>query len=1796
MRRLLTATLSLSTLLGCSAEGRAPAAQFASGFDAAPARDIEASEGAPDPAAAGCVDGDGDGFGAGCARGLDCDDADRAITDGCYRCATPAEGCSCANDMPPLPCDVRRGVSVEEHATCHLGERRCVEGRWSACQPLRAPSFAAQVISGCRGNCAPGCERFVDCLRGGVIPAACEGLVPSNAAPAIFCPPDTGGAGVQPACGATVGGYDRSTVETPFLDACSAPGHATHLPGSGEGVAVETLPFAFPWFGVDQRTVTVSTAGTLAFGARTFPGAVPTALDGAATADNTIFAFWDDLSARGGVCTASFGASPARTWVAQWQRARFDEAVDLSTLTFAVVLHELDGAVELAYLTMDGLTPRATGAQAAVGLRGAGAGTVDVVAQQTAGAVRAGTRVRWTPRPIPDACQTGIYRQTFEARCADPNELPVWTTAIVGANVPGGATMRLSARLADAEHAVRAAPIVPLPTVPPGTTGAPVIIDLLPSMRVANPNLATERSTFMAFEATLEASADGRAVPRLDGVELQYECVPAEVVRPCNNGAPCQPEATCARGVVRCENSQGGRPVERCEAAGLLAPGSACGTAQVCDATGRCVRCEEGAACRLESAPCAQGTIQCDTGSPVCVATATSPVGSACGGSSGAYARSEASAGWDDACAAPGRVTLATDGDGWRAELPLALTVFGAARRALYINPAGIVSFTAQHPGGANAALPTGGLDAVFPFWDDLDPARPPCVAVVGPAYARRVVVEWSHTRFRDGTGDLDFEVVLHEGADAIDVLYRTLRGLGVRPGGSSATVGLQRGDGGWYDQVGFNTVGAVSEGMRLRWSPAVTDVCDAAGRCTPCVPGAPCSAVGVCAIGTTSCDTGVPVCDVTGSRAPTPEACNGVDDDCDGVVDDGCRPCVESSAAASGRSGAVWQINRGSGPRCWADTTARHGDPSEYAYTTIPPESDPSWAPHGNSISFADPSTLCGVCDCRRGGDFTHFQTVFTVPPGFRVSSLQVTMGFVDDGARLTLFNASHPDGVVDPGSYAYYPAGNTTDLAALVSEGRNRVVLTHVDDCCRDRVIAGVGVLLNNAALASCDDITTPTNCLPGWSDCNASPWDGCEEDLATSSQHCGACGNACAAGAFCEAGRCVTGRCNDGARNGDETDVDCGGSCVACAACRGCRSGNDCATGLCEGGQCTYRTEVSVDWVRSCAGAGGLNIPVERDLPAGRYLFTPLESAGATSGVVRQPDSGWTWLTTCAGLPSSIPSTATRWATPAEAWAAVRGRTATFDWAGGPLRCIFPDDPCADNHGGVRFGLALQCPTPPPMQCSPGFADCDGAMANGCEVNTANDVAHCGACGTVCPSRANASTTCGAGACGMVCATGFGDCDGSAATGCEADLRASTAHCGACGRACAARPNTVASCTEGACAWVCEAGFGDCDGDAANGCEVDLRSAPASCGACGRVCALPNATAGCASAACTVTGCAAGYADCDGAAASGCEAQLATDTLNCGACARVCATGERCVAGACVCALGETRCGATCANLSADSNHCGACGNVCATGRVCRTGSCQNQCASGNVLCGTQCVTLGDDPQNCGACGNVCAAGSICGSGTCVRVATIGDVGCADGTREAFADRALFPRIAACSGAWSLPGIFPAIPASTDGVCETSGNSSTLAPANGASCASSNLCARGWHICNGGEVLPRTANVGCLATADYPPGTFYAAAVSGTGCGICALRAGTVTGSLCTAVSCAVGCTETGDLNNDFFGCGSLGAGTVGACDGLNRFSHNNCSALTAPWACGGASQESRTVTKSGPAAGGVLCCRD
>src|SRR3989442_1281063 len=44
-----------------------------------------------------------------------------------------------------------------------------------------------------------------------------------------------------------------------------------------------------------------------------------------------------------------------------------------------------------------------------------------------------------------------------------------------------------------------------------------------------------------------------------------------------------------------------------------------------------------------------------------------------------------------------------------------------------------------------------------------------------------------------------------------------------------------------------------------------------------------------------------------------------------------------------------------------------------------------------------------------------------------------------------------------------------------------------------------------------------------------------------------------------------------CRDGVRDGDETDVDCGGACAPCATGQMCNLAADCQSTACTGGQC-------------------------------------------------------------------------------------------------------------------------------------------------------------------------------------------------------------------------------------------------------------------------------------------------------------------------------------------------------------------------------------------------------------------------------------------------------------------------------------------------------------------------------------------------------------------------------------------------------------------------------------------------
>jgi hypothetical protein len=192
------------------------------------------------------------------------------------------------------------------------------------------------------------------------------------------------------------------------------------------------------------------------------------------------------------------------------------------------------------------------------------------------------------------------------------------------------------------------------------------------------------------------------------------------------------------------------------------------------------------------------------------------------------------------------------------------------------------------------------------------------------------------------------------------------------------------------------------------------------------------------------------------------------------------------------------------------------------------------------------------------------------------------------------------------------------------------------------------------------------------------------------------------------------------------------------------------------------------------------------------------------------------------------------------------------------------------CADRDGD-RYGIGADCLGP----------DCDDADPN---VTTPTLPAHCGACGRSCINP-HGTTSCVAGDCVPTCATDYGDCDGDPTNGCETDLRASAAHCGGCGLVCR-NPHGTTSCEDRACAPFCDTGFDDCDGDKRNGCETDLGATLAHCGACGVKCENQNGSTSCEGSQCRPV-CTPGFHDCNGNLRDGCEADLSLVT-QCGGCA--------------------------------------------------------------------------------------------------------------------------------------------------------------------------------------------------------------------------------------------------------------------------------------------------------------------
>ncbi len=490
-----------------------------------------------------------------------------------------------------------------------------------------------------------------------------------------------------------------------------------------------------------------------------------------------------------------------------------------------------------------------------------------------------------------------------------------------------------------------------------------------------------------------------------------------------------------------------------------------------------------------------------------------------------------------------------------------------------------------------------------------------------------------------------------------------------------------------------------------------------------------------------------------------------------------------------------------------------------------------------------------------------------------------------------------------------------------------------------------------------------------------------------------------------------------CDDGEQNGNETDVDCGGSCEDCLPGEGCATGTDCTTGVCTGGICAEP---------SCTD--GVHNGDETDVDCGGPTC-----GGCPSGSDCDEDADC--LSQSCVDSHCAPSACTD---------GIQNGSETDVDCGGPTcpGCEL-GDACGSN-GDCADGLCLG------GLCQP--ASCGDNVRNGDETDV-----DCGGSCSPCPDEwsCDASSDCESRVCvDHVCVAatcfdnvkngdesdvdcgGSGGCDRCAAGDacgtaadcqsqvCESEVcRAPTCNDGVengaetgqdCGGTCGACPGE--GCTSGAdCAsGICSSGScvaPSCDDGIQNQDEADV-DCGGSCPGCpdGGPCTLDEDCASgiCDAGVCSTSSCNDGVrngdesdVDCGGSCDRRCEA------------AHACNTGSDCVSQVCIsgvcflptCTDGvengsevDVDCGGMCGPCG-DGSPCNVVSDC--TSRVCSGGICQPPtCDDGvqnqnetQVDCGGECL---------GCNGDACTTGSECVSGVCSG-GTCEPPSCTDGVQN-------------------------------------------------------------------------------------------------------------------------------------------------------------------------------------------------
>jgi hypothetical protein len=814
---------------------------------------------------------------------------------------------------------------------------------------------------------------------------------------------------------------------------------------------------------------------------------------------------------------------------------------------------------------------------------------------------------------------------------------------------------------------------------------------------------------------------------------------------------------------------------------------------------------------------------------------------------------------------------------------------------------------------------------------------------------------------------------------------------------------------------------------------------------------------VGVCAPGLKVCKDGTLV-DARPATVPTQEVCDGVDNDCNGKVDDGVSFLTDSKNC--GGCGIVCAGGMAcQNGRCPGGTMTMGGDGG----VTMPPPDSGTTNP-GGLLSIC---TINGATACiDLGSDHDNCGTC-----GRKCAATQYCNGgtcsdppAIECGSGATACTDPQAGGK----QYCTMTSGDPRNCGACgVVCANGGGCLNGI--CSAGTMAADAGTSTGRDAGAAGAGAADAGTCGNGLTTCGTS----CTS-LADDTRNCGGCGLLC--DGSCNSGMCqAPGQKAFGSaciRNGDCAGNFCidqsrfgwpSGFCSSlCDANLPCPAGQKCVGSATSGSFGMCKPACTDD--ASCGRSGFV-------CQAGACQPSCLTAPICQGGQSCDP-TGHCVLPTCNGTQQLCKSADGQGMYCTETFkdpyncgtcgrVCAAGQACNDGVCGGQLSCGSPLQTCSGANGTFCSDVSRDTQNcgacghacPANAICTngtcqggggsyPGLAACSNGGAPVC-TNLYSDANNCGSCGKVCPSGQG----CYGGTCGTPptteCPSDSKLCPDSSGTKMYcSNLMYDPQNCGGCGRVCM----NGAGCNMGQCGQTggsdggatmtgCPSGYATCmDGSGKPICASIMYDRN-NCGFCGHSCAANEVcqngacfvSAGGADAGTTAPTCPANLSTCQMAGGGGYCADFKYDTNNCGGCFNVCAAGFYCSNAACIPQGGGqdggTACGAPavqcpglsgmapyCSDLKYDRYNCGECGLQCAANMMCMSGQCVQGggAADGGVSCGAPlvqcmdptgkpiCVDRNYDRYNCGACGIVCAANMVCQSGTCVQGAQQADAG--------------------------------------------------------------------------------------------------------------------------------------------------------------------------------------------------------